>query len=237
MKTSTNTNKNLATEKYQCEFCNREFVRESTLYKHICENKRRWQQKDLPGNRIGFQCWLQFYVKNTATNKKRTYLDFIKSSYYLTFVKFGTYCANINAINIMRYADWLMKNQIRVDSWASDKYYERYLIEYLREEDPLDAISRSIETAINHANQESIKSCDFLRYGNRNKICHLIVGGRISPWMLYQSESGIAFLEALDETQQRMILDYINPELWALKFMRNKESVAQVKGLLSQAGY
>jgi len=237
MKTSTNTKKNLATEKYQCEFCNREFVRESTLYKHLCENKRRWQQKDLPGNRIGFQCWLRFYVKNTPTKKQKSYLDFIKSPYYLVFTKFGTYCANINAINIMRYADWLMKNQIKVDKWANDQHYERYLIEYLREEDPLDAISRSIETTINHAKKEEIQSCDFLRYGNRNKICHLIVGGRISPWMLYQSKSGVAFLETLDETQQRMIFDYINPEQWALKFMRNKDDVTQVTNLLSQAGY
>lgn len=237
MMTSTNTKKNLATEKHQCEFCNREFVRESTLYKHVCENKRRWQQKDLPSNRIGFQCWIQFYVKNTATKKQKTYLDFIKSPYYLVFVKFGKYCADINAINIIRYADWLMKNGVGIDHWAKDTHYEKFLIEYLREEDPLDAISRSIENCIKYANLENIRSCDFLRYGNKNKICHLIVGGRISPWMLYQSESGVAFLESLDETQQQLIFDYINPERWAIKFHKDKESIQQVKELLKQAGY
>lgn len=237
MKTSATTKKASVTEKHKCEFCSREFVRESTLYNHVCENKRRWQQKDFPSNRIGFQCWLQFYVKNTATKKKRTYMDFIKSPYYLVFVKFGKYCADINAINIMRFADWLMQNQIKIDKWASDTHYERFLIEYLRNEDPLDAISRSIETAIEYSKIDSIRSCDFLRYGNKNKICHLITTGKISPWMLYQSESGVEFLEALNETQQALILDYINPEQWALKFVRNKENVAQVKELLKQAGY
>ena len=230
--------KNSATKsEYSCEFCNREFQRETTMMKHLCENKRRWQDKDLPGNRIGFQCWLQFYVKNTATKKQRTYLDFIKSSYYLVFVKFGHYCININAINIMRYADWLLKNNIKIDSWCSDTNYNKFLIDYLKDEDPLDAIARSIETTIAFAKEEGIQSKDYLRYGNRNKICHAITNGKISPWMLYQSESGVSMLESLDVTQQKMILDYINPEQWAIKFKRNLDSVKQVKELLQHGGY
>ena len=44
-------------------------------------------------------------------------------------------------------------------------------------------------------------------------------------------------LEKLEEGQQRLIIDFINPEQWALKFNRNKEKVAEVTGLLSAAGY
>ena len=50
--------------KYGCEFCKREFARESTVAKHICEYKHRWLEKDRRGNQIGFQAWLQFYKKN-----------------------------------------------------------------------------------------------------------------------------------------------------------------------------
>jgi hypothetical protein len=230
--------KTAATEKkFSCEFCSREFLRETTMVKHLCENKRRWQDKDLPGNRIGFQSWLQFYVKNTATKKTRTYLDFIKSSYYLVFVKFGHYCVNVNVINVNRYADWLLKNQIKIDSWASDTNYTKFLIDYSKNEDPLDAIARSIETTIELAKTEGIQSKDCLRYGNRNKICYAITAGKISPWMLYQSESGIKFIEQLDVTQQKMILDYINPEQWAIKFKRSSNLIPQVKELLNAAGY
>jgi hypothetical protein len=54
---------------------------------------------------------------------------------------------------------------------------------------------------------------------------------------LYQSESGVQFLESLDVTQQQMIIDYINPEQWAIKFLRDKEILTQVKELLMSAGY
>lgn len=238
IKILNNMKKTAVTEvKHSCEFCNREFLRESTLDKHLCENKRRWQDKDQTGNRIGFQTWLSFYKKNTPSKKTKTYLDFIKSSYYLVFVKFGHYCVNVNVINVERYADWLLKNNIKVDSWCSDTNYTKFLIEYSKDEDPLDAIARSIETTIKLSSDEGILSKDCLRYCNANKICYAITAGRISPWMLYQSESGIGFIERLDESQQKMILEYIDPEQWAIRFKRNSNIVPQVKELLGQGGY
>ena len=205
--------------------------------KHLCENKRRWQDKDQPGNRIGFQAWVEFYKKNTASKKPRTYVDFTKSAYYIAFVKFGHYCVDIKCINVVRYADWLLKNQIKIDSWCSDTNYTKFLIEYLKTEDPLDAIARSIEATMVISTDSGIETKDCLRYANRNKLAYAVTTGKISPWMLYQSESGVKFLEELDESQQKMIIDYINPEQWAIKFRRNTELVTQAKELLSAAGY
>lgn len=231
-----NTKKPSETE-FSCEFCNRSFQRETTMIKHICESKRRWQDKDLPGNRIAFQCWTEFYRKNTNTKKQKTYIDFAKSAYYIAFVKFGNYCIDVKCINVSFYADYLLKNKITVDSWCSDTNYTNFLIQYMREENAIDAIARSIETCVDRAKEEGIQSKDYLRYGNKNRICHLITNGKISPWMLYQSESGIEFLESLNDMQQKLVLDYIVPEKWAIKFKRDPESVTQVKELLSAAGY
>ncbi len=238
IKKSKNTKESSVTKtEFSCEFCKRSFQRETTMMKHLCENKRRWQDKDQPGNRIGFQAWVEFYKKNTASKKPRTYVDFTKSAYYIAFVKFGHYCVDIKCINVVRYADWLLKNQIKIDSWCSDTNYTKFLIEYLKTEDPLDAIARSIEATMTISKDSGIETKDCLRYANRNKLAYAVTTGKISPWMLYQSESGVKFLEELDESQQKMIIDYINPEQWAIKFRRNTEMVTQVKELLNAAGY
>ncbi len=238
IKKSKNTKESSVTKtEFSCEFCKRSFQRETTMMKHLCENKRRWQDKDQPGNRIGFQAWVEFYKKNTASKKLRTYVDFTKSAYYIAFVKFGHYCVDIKCINVVRYADWLLKNQIKIDSWCSDTNYTKFLIEYLKTEDPLDAIARSIEATMTISKDSGIETKDCLRYANRNKLAYAVTTGKISPWMLYQSESGVKFLEELDESQQKMIIDYINPEQWAIKFRRNTEMVTQVKELLNAAGY
>ena len=238
IKKSKSTKKTGVTKtEFQCEFCNRSFQREKTMVNHLCETKRRWQDKDMPGNRIGYQAWLEFYKKNMGTKKTKDYTDFAKSAYYIAFVKFGHYCINIKCVNVNRYANWLLKNQVKIDSWCSDTNYEKFLVQHLKDEDPLDAIARSIETTINFAKEEKLQSKDYLRYGNTNRICHLITNGKISPWMLYHSESGINLLENLNEGQQKLIIDYINPEQWAIKFKRNPEKVLEVKELLNAAGY
>lgn len=240
MKKLNNTSETVATDKplkYGCEFCKREFARESTVAKHICEYKHRWLEKDRRGNQIGFQSWVQFYHKNTGSRKHNTYQEFIKSAYYTAFAKFGTFCVDINALNISRFVDWLLKNQIKIDAWCSDNTYTKYLIEYLRHEDPMDAIARSIETTIEKAEEEGLRSCDYIRYGNVNKICYQITLGKISPWLLYQSNSGMKFLDSLTPDRVSIIIDYINPEQWALKFKKNPDDARQVKEILTTGGY
>jgi hypothetical protein len=229
--------KKTAETKHGCEFCKREFVRESTMLKHICEYKHRWLERDNRGNQIGFQSFVQFYQKHSASKKPKTYEEFIKSAYYTAFVKFGRYCLELNVVNVPRMVDYYLKENIKLDNWATDTNYTKFLIDYLKLEDPLDAIARSIETTIALAKLDGIQSKDSLRYGNKNKLCYAITAGKISPWMLYQSDSGIQFIESLDVTQQKMILDYINPEQWAIKFKRSSNIIGQVKELLNAAGY
>ena len=232
------TEETLKPIKFSCEFCEREFVRERTLLNHICAYKQRWLSKDAKGNRLGFQSWLQFYTKNSMSRtKNKTYAEFIKSPYYIAFVKFGNYCSDVNVINVSRLVDWLLKEGIKIDEWTSDKHYTRFLCEYLRAEDAYDAIYRSIEFCIELAAIEEIQSHDCLRYANKNKVCYAVTTGKISPWLLYQSTSGTDFLSTLNGDQIKMIFDYINPELWNIKFKRDVELVPQIKDLLKNAQY
>jgi hypothetical protein len=228
--------KEINTVKYQCEFCNKEFIREKTLLTHSCETKNRWLDKDKQGNRIGYQTFLQFYKKHTAAKKTKPYEEFIKSPYYIAFIKFGNYCININCVSVSRYVDWLLKENIKLDNWASDVNYTKFLIEYLRIEDPFDAIHRTIEYFIDLSNKEQIQHHDVLRFGNKYKICHGVTSGKVSPWVLFHSKSGVEFLDALTEDQVKMVIDYIDPQKWALKFHKEPDTVKQVKELLDTIG-
>jgi hypothetical protein len=130
-----------------------------------------------------------------------------------------------------------LKNQIKIDTWCADSTYTKYLIEYLKTEDPLDAIARSVETTLTLAEASNILSKDVLRYGNTNRICYSITTGKLSPWILYHSNSGKKFLDGLNDPQVALIIDYINPEQWKIKFNREPENVKQVKEILDLAGY
>lgn len=219
-------------EDKKCEHCGRTFVRATTLLKHFCEQKRRWSERDHSANRIAYGAWRQYYEQHHPNKKKLEYSDFINNNYYGAFLKFGTYCVNIGAINTSAFATYLFKNRIPIDNWGSDKSYTRYLIDYLKTENCMDAVSRSIKTMLDLSESENIKLSDVFKFVNSNKICYLITAGKISPWVLYHSASGKEFLSKLNEDQTNLIFDYIHPEKWNIKFKRDPDSVNEVSKLI-----
>lgn len=216
----------------KCDHCGRNFIRANTLLKHICEQKRRWLVKDSPGSRIGYTAWIKFYEQCQPNRKRKSHHDFIISPYYTAFIKFGNYCVDIKAISVQNYIEYLLKNSISIDNWISDRTYTKYLLEFLKNENYMDAIKRSIEHLLEISNVENIQLSDSFRYLNANKLCQLIISGRISPWLLYHSKAGMEFLSKLNGDQTSIIFDYIDPERWNIKFKRESDSVDEVKTLL-----
>lgn len=224
---------NPETKTNSCEFCHREFVRESTYQKHVCEPKRRWLERDRIPNRIAYGSWKNYYQTYHPSKKNTEYADFIKNSYYTAFVKFGNYCTDIRAINPLAYSTYLVKNRVSIDNWCSDRSYSAYITEYLRNEDCMDAVKRTVESLLELSDLENIQLYDVFRYINSNKLCQLITQGRISPWVLYQSRTGPEFLGKLNQDQTNLIFEYINPEKWNIKFRRQAQDVEQVKTVVN----
>lgn len=223
---------------YSCEYCKRRFVKESTMAKHICEYKTRMLEIEKPVSRIAYTLWGRMFVRMYPYSKKsHTKIDFVRSAYYNSFMKYSSYCIDVGVLDYERYTDWLLKNRVPVDDWCSDSKYTAFLLDYLHSENPIDAVTRSMQTAEDLAKQESIQTRDYLRYGNKNKICYNITTGKISPWMMYHCSSGKQFLQNTDEYSTKIIIDYIDPVRWEKKFSTDIESVRQVKKLLDKAGF
>jgi hypothetical protein len=222
---------------FVCQYCGKGFVKESTLTAHICENKRRHQQKDETGVRLAYQAWLRFYELSQGSAKKKTYDDFVKSSYYVAFTKFGRHLHSIRAVNPSAFIDYVIKNNKKLDHWCKDKLYEEYLLQYLRKENPQDALERGILEMQSWADEEHSVVKDFFRYASTNKICAMITNGRISPWLIYCSDTGQACLEKFNEEQIAIIYAWIDPEYWQRRLKDYTSDTEWCKHILSEAGF
>lgn len=222
---------------FVCEYCKKSFVRETSIEVHMCEPKRRRLNKDEPGVRIGFQAYIKFYEQAQGSAKLKTYEDFCESSYYLAFVKFGRYCVNTKVINPGQFMNWLLKNQKKIDRWCSDQLYTEYLIWYLTVEAVDDALARAIEYSIDWSEKTGHPAHDCVRYGNANAICYAISTGRLSPWVIYNSESGQQFLNSASSEQIAMIWSYINSDVWHKKFTDYLANQEYAKDILKKAGW
>ena len=223
--------------KYTCQYCCKDFIKESSLAVHSCEPRRRRQERDEPGVRLGFNAYLKFYELTQGSARLKTFDDFADSPYYRAFVKFGRYCVDIRAINPARFVEWVLKQNKKIDHWAKDTVYNEYLIDYLRVENVNDALTRAIQFGIDWAEKSGHPAEDCLRYGNTNAMVYAVSAGRISPWILYNCNSGQKFLGELDATQIAMIWPYIDSEVWMKKFSDYVADQEYVKEMLTKAGW
>jgi hypothetical protein len=161
-------------------------------------------EKDEAGVRLGFHAYLKFYELTQGSAKLKTFEDFADSPYYKAFVKFGRYCVDIRAINPARFVEWVLKQNKKIDHWAKDTVYTEYLTDYLRVENVNDALARAMEFGIDWSEQNEHPAEDCLRYGNTNAMVYAVTTGRISPWIVYNCESGQKFLSELDATQVKV---------------------------------
>ncbi len=222
----------------KCKYCEREFRKESTLTAHLCEPKRRWQQETETGVQFGLRAYLQFYETTQGSAQLKSYTDFVASPYYNAFVRFGRYLVAIRCINSNSFISWLLKNNKKLDHWCKDKFYEEWLYEYIKKEAVQDALERSLRTMEEYAIGDSgiATFSHYFKYGNHNRICHHITTARVSPWVVYNCNSGIEFLEQLHEEHLAIVLPYIDPDYWNRKFRDYVADVEWCKHILKAAG-
>lgn len=222
---------------FTCEYCKKEFARETSIEVHMCEPKRRRLARDEPGNRLGLQAYIKFYETMQGSARNKTYDDFCESAYYKAFVKFGRYCVSTHVINPPQFMNWLLKNNKKIDRWCSDQLYTEYLVQHLLVEAVDDALKRAIEHSIKWEETTGHPAKDMLRYGNANALCYDITAGRISPWVIYNSDSGVEFLSNLSTEQLAIVWPYINSDAWHKKFSNYMADQEWVKDILKQAGW
>jgi hypothetical protein len=222
---------------FRCEFCQKDFRRESTLLAHLCESKRRHREQNETGVQLGLQAYLRFYETTQGSAKLKTWQDFSTSAYYRAFVKFGRYCQDIRAVNTRCFIDWLIRNNVKLDCWCKDRYYLEYLLEHVRRENVNDALSRAIECAIEWQERTGNSSTDYLRYGNDNAICHDIMRGRVTAWAIYSCDSGVEFLDRINQEQVAMIWDWIDSDAWQRRFRDFPADQEYAREMLTRMGW
>lgn len=224
-----------AETKNTCEFCKVSFVREETLLSHACEKKRRWLSKDDKHNKVGFMVFHKFYAMSIKSAKPRTYEDFMNSKFYNTFVSFGKYLMDIQAINPEGFVEFLIKATVPVSKWQLPFLYEQYIRELNKKETALAAVERNILLMEQWSRDTDEPWYDFFGKVNTNVATQWIRSGRLSPWVLYTADTAVELFERLTDEQIKLIEGYVNPLFWQRKLADNPKDVELIRQILSEA--
>lgn len=225
-----------SSENNTCKWCEKTFSSERTLSAHMCVKKRRFADKDMTHVRLGFRVFQMFYELNTAASKTKTMEDFIRSSYYEGFVKFGRSCIRNEYLEPEKFAEWLIKNGKKLADWSKDKLYDEYLLEYVKKESGLRALERNVIYLAKWGEEHNCNWQDYFRSVSAARAVYDIRSAKISPWLLYLSQTGDQLLTRFSDEQVKMIEHIIDAAFWMKLFAKNREEVREVKQTCEIAG-
>lgn len=227
-------NSNQTSNDYVCEFCDRKFAREQTLLAHTCKQKLRDQDRKSPDGALALTVYDKFYQQ--TQRKTKTWEQFSTSPYYNGFMKFARYIRSMDVVNPLLYVDWVIKNNVKLDAWAKDSTYERYLTQLLANESVDSGITRTLNYMQEWADQHGLTFEQYMYHTSPNKLVRDIASGRVTPWILYGTTAGQLLLGKLNEEQVHLIIKYIDPDVWTNKIQTQQDDLAFVRDVLAQAG-
>ena len=136
--------------------------------------------------------------------------DFIRSQYYEGFVKFGRSCVRNEYLEPEKFAEWLIKNGKKLADWSKDSLYNEFLLEYVKKETGLRALERSILYLAEWGEDNNTDWQEYFKVVSTPRAVHDIRSAKISPWLLYLSDTGDQLLTRFSSEQVKMIDDIIN---------------------------
>lgn len=223
------------TKPYVCQYCNHGYTRESTLFTHVCEQKRRALAQHEKHVVLGFDTYCKFIKQNQSRTVALVYSDFCKSPYYNAFVKFGSFVSNVNPLYPFKFVDYVIRSGVKLDHWCRDELYDKYVVDLVRTENVETALQRSINHMLLWADTNNSSWNHYFLYVSTSRATFDIKDGKVSPWLVLNSSSGKSLLKKFSDEQLAAISLVIDPAFWMATFRKSPLDVNVVKQVVKES--
>lgn len=225
----------LAPQPYTCQYCKKGFMKENTLFVHICEQKRRALAKTEKHVVMGFDTFNRFYKTTQNSKGEKTYDEFAHSPYYNAFVKFGSFVSNVNPLYPDKFIDYVVRSGIKLDHWCRDELYDTYVVHLIKTEGVETALERSVKQMVKWSDDSKAPWNHYFLYASSSRAMFDIKDGKISPWLVLNSANGKNMLRNFDNKQLEVIGAVMDVPYWLNKFKKQQADVELVKQIVKES--
>ncbi len=219
---------------FKCDHCGKLFAKEKTLVVHICEPKRRYLSRNEKHVQAGLLTFQKFY-EISQKGKPKTFDDFVSSSYYTAFVKFGSFIINTAPIYPERFIEYVIKSGVKLDHWCRDELYEKYVQDLIKIEPADGAVQRTIKHMMDWGESNQAPWEHYFKYVNLNRAAHDIKEGLVSPWLVLNSKAGKEMLQKMNDEQLEIVSANIDPQYWLRRFKTLPADIELVRDIIREA--
>ena len=220
---------------FVCSHCGSAYMKEKTLLVHMCEQKRRHLAKNEKHVQLGYAAFVRFYELIQKAKDIKTYDEFARSPYYNAFTKFGSFMSNINPLYPDHYIDYVLKSGVKLDHWCREELYEKYVIDLIKTESVETAMERTISHMVSWAESQNSTWNHYFRYVSTSRACFDIKDGKVSPWLILNSQTGRDMLSKFSDEQLEAVGTMIDPPYWTKKFRLQPADIELVGNVVREA--
>lgn len=221
---------------WQCHYCKKSFIRESSFMRHTCKEMiRQIEIRSKEG-----QAAYQFYIDWMKLCKyKAPSIDaFMTSRYYTSFYKFAVHVQKIHldgpAVTV--FMRLMVERDLSPTLWVRHQCYSIYIEFYDKMQSPMDQVINSIELLVSISDREEIELSNIFTHLGVHHITELVALRKLSPWLLFCSRSFGEFLKSITQEDWDVLQQVINPTYWAEKLENNKDTVAEIVAASNEVG-
>lgn len=124
---------------------------------------------------------------------------------------------------------------MKLDHWCRDELYEKYVLHLIKTENVNVALERSILHMMTWADNNQASWNHYFHYVSLSRAVFDIKDGKISPWLILNSNSGKEMLQKLNDEQLMAISNIIDLPFWLNKFKKLPADVELVKQVVKES--
>jgi len=143
--------------------------------------------------------------------------------------------SNVNPLYPDRYIDWIVKSGVALDKWCREELYDKYVLDLIKTEQVESASERTINTMCDWGEKNDAQWNHYFLYANLNRITYDVRDGKISPWVMLNSDNGIAALKKMTDDQLQTIAPMIDLNFWNERFKTHLLDLEFIKNLIKEA--
>jgi hypothetical protein len=132
------------------------------------------------------------------------------------------------------YVDWVVTSNVKLDHWCRDELYDKYVLELIKTEAVETALERSIKHMMTWATENNSVWHHYFNYVSANRAMFDIKDGKVSPWIILNSQAGKTMLSKFNDEQLNAVSTVIDPPFWKNKFRKHPADIELVKQVLKE---
>jgi hypothetical protein len=220
--------------KFKCIFCNRSFVKETTLASHSCPKKLYHGDKDEKYMIVAIWCYNKFLARNTY--KQATITKFLESRHYMEFIKFARYVLEARIKGYQDFMEWLCDNNVKVDHWRKEATYGKFIKQHGLKESCQRALEKFVLCIQEWADEQNKPIQDFYIKANSPTILKLIRDGKLSLWIAVGTDIGKQLLSKMEDSELKHLDEWLGDDLnkWSRLIIKHQEDINWANSVLKE---